>query len=319
MTVIAATTPRQEDRLQKNDSLRVGFLGCGTIASAIVTGMATQTVVPIDSIIVTERSQAKSKALATEFPNLVTVVPTTEPNQRILDSSDLIFLTVLPQQVSNVLGNLTFDPHRHTLVSLVSTTKLKDLVKDSYLDASRVSKMICLPSIARHQGVTLHCNPAAATSSSMTTTTMMATLRRLLDAMGGVVTLETEAELEACMMTTCTMGPLYGILKEARDWLLEHTTSLSKEEASLLVIHQCTGAILDADRPQRNVENDDETMTTTSKTDPDRLEGLIEEQTPGGLNEQALANFNKLGGAEGQRRIMDAILSRIQGNSDGSV
>jgi pyrroline-5-carboxylate reductase len=40
-------------------------------------------------------------------------------NQNILDACDLVFLTVLPSQASDVLGALEFDPNRHVLVSLV--------------------------------------------------------------------------------------------------------------------------------------------------------------------------------------------------------
>jgi pyrroline-5-carboxylate reductase len=282
--------------------LSVGFIGCGTIASAIATGMATQNQVDILSIVVTRRSESKSKLLHENFPQLVTIE---EDNQKIVDRCQLIFLTVLPQQTQEVLESLTFASH-HSLVSLVSTASLQDLVQYSGLDPSQVSKMICLPSVARHQGVCLHCfcDKGYASTPSNTQLTAMFT------AMGGVVTLDNEDDLSACMMTTCAMGPIYGMMKESRDWLLQSTNSLSKEQASFLVIKQCVGAILDTDRVDKD---------GTSRTDASRLEKLIEEQTPGGLNEQALANYVKLGGPEGQAKIMNAIVSRIRGESDGSV
>lgn len=156
--------------------------------------------------------------------------------------------------------------------------------------------MICLPSIANHQGVCLHCCPIPNPS-----------LTSIFDAVSGVVTLKTEKELEACMMTTCMMGPLYGIMKESKDWLLSQTTSLSEQDATYLVIQQFIGAIQDADK------------ANASKTQPNRLEDLIAEQTPGGLNEQALHNLDQLGGLQAHDQVMDAILSRIRGESDGSV
>jgi pyrroline-5-carboxylate reductase len=176
---------------------------------------------------------------------------------------------------------------------LQSTAKLEDVVKDSQLPASRVSKMICLPSIARHEGVCLHCCPTPDDS-----------LTKLFQACGGVVSLQTESELEAAMMTSCMMGPLFGIMKEGRDWLLRHT-SLPPQEASYLIIQQYIGAVQLAERG--------------SESDPNRLDDLIAEQTTGGLNAQALDNLDKAGGLEAQRKVMDAILSRIRGDSDGSV
>ncbi|KAL3920425.1 MAG: hypothetical protein SGARI_006947, partial [Bacillariaceae sp.] len=156
----------------------IGFIGCGTIASAIVTGMATQKEVNIDSMVVTRRSEAKSKLLQESFPDLVTIQ---DDNQNIVDNCQLIFLTVLPQQTKQVLESLTFKPGQ-SLVSLVSTASLPDLVQDSSLDASQVSKMICLPSVARHQGVCLHCF----CDKEHATTPSNALLTELFTAMGGV-------------------------------------------------------------------------------------------------------------------------------------
>ena len=273
----------------------VGFIGCGTIASAIAQGIATQSQVSIDSIVVSKRSEQKSKLLVETLniqrPNLpVSIV---DDNQQILDQTEIVFVCVLPEQTSQVLQDLSFDNEKHTLISLVSTAKLEDLQKDSKLDSSNVSKMICLPSIRRHQGVCLHCCP-----------TPNPFLESLFESTGGVVTLKTEQELEASMMTTCVMGPIYGMMRQGRDWLTERT-DLTQEEASYLVIKQITGAVLDAERDCENNAN--------------RLDELIKEQTPGGLNEQALGNLDTLGGLAIQTQVMDAILARIRGESDGSV
>ncbi|KAL3939156.1 MAG: hypothetical protein SGBAC_006064 [Bacillariaceae sp.] len=272
-----------------NAPTKIGFIGCGTIAVAIATGIATQSKIQIESITVSKRSEQKSKLLAETFPDLVAIQ---EDNQKILDGADLIFLCVLPQLTAEILKNLKFDNERHTLVSLVSTAKLEDVVQDSKLDATKVSKMICLPSIARHQGVSLHCCP-----------TKNRFLTSLFQATGGVSTLQSEPELEAAMMTTCVMGPIYGMMKHGRDWLTQHT-NLSAAEASELVVKQYVGAVLDAEK---------------DCDQPTRLEDLIEEQTPGGINEQALRNMEQMGGMETQTKVMDAILSRIRGESDGSV
>jgi pyrroline-5-carboxylate reductase len=96
--------------------VRVGFVGCGTIASAIATGLATQTKHPLEFIAVSRRSEKNSAALAEKFPSVITVH---DENQEILDKADLIFICVLPQQTSQALQGLVFDKSRHHLVSLV--------------------------------------------------------------------------------------------------------------------------------------------------------------------------------------------------------
>ena len=98
------------------EPLRIGFLGCGTIASAICTGLCTQSRVPIHQILVTRRSEKRSSALVQNFPDLVRVE---EEAQQILNESDIIFCCVLPEQTSELLQSLEFDASRHRLISLV--------------------------------------------------------------------------------------------------------------------------------------------------------------------------------------------------------
>jgi len=299
---VLSSSKESDDDNSSTDTLSVGFLGCGTIASAIARGFAKASEegkLPLPKMVVSTRSESKSTSLVSELSPSIDISVQSD-NQAILDTCDLIFLTVLPQQASEVLKGLKFDPDRHVLVSLVSTANLEDLARDSKLDLSRVAKMICLPSIARHKGVALLCCGDDSTSKK---TELF--LKDLFDNMGGVVCLETEDDLQAAMVTTCTMGPLYGTMMNQRDWLLKQTRSLSKEDASFLVIQQFAGALSEAERD--GTEN--------------RLEDLIEEQTPGGLNEQALKNYGTVLGsfADLQEPVMDAILSRIRGESDGSV
>ena len=164
--------------------------------------------------------------------------------------------------------------------------------------------MICLPSIANHDGVALLCCGDDGSENASQTTKQF--LKDLFTSTGGVVCLDTEADLEACMVTTCTMGPLYGTMLNQRDWLVQATDSrLSKEDATLLVIKQFAGAISDAARDIHET----------------RLEELIAEQTPGGLNEQALKNYGTAlkGFSNLQDPVMDAVLSRIRGETDGSI
>lgn len=98
------------------DGIKLGFIGCGTIASSIATGLITQTQVPIASITVSRRSESKSSALIEKFGN--DIIQISDENQVIVDRSDIIFLCVLPEHEKEVLGQLEMSEEK-TLVSLV--------------------------------------------------------------------------------------------------------------------------------------------------------------------------------------------------------
>ncbi len=109
---------QQETSIIKDQSsgVTVGFIGCGTIASAIITGFLTQIEVPISSVFVSRRSESKSKALHEKYgEEMITI---SDDNQHIVDNSEIIFLCVLPQQEEEVLTSLNIDDEK-TLVSLV--------------------------------------------------------------------------------------------------------------------------------------------------------------------------------------------------------
>ncbi|KAL7578385.1 hypothetical protein ACA910_012785 [Epithemia clementina (nom. ined.)] len=274
-------------------SCRIGFIGTGTIASAIVSGLATQSSIQVKSIAVSKRSESKSKYLVEKFPDLVTVY---DDNQSLVNDADIIFLTVLPQQTKSVLESIKFDGSRHLLVSLVSTSELGDLCEDSGLPKDSIYKMICLPAVASHDGVCLLTPPVPTSSHGGET------LKALLQSLGGVVEAGSEDEMSVMMVTTGLMGSFYGILKNNRDWLVRQGVPV--EKASFLVGRQYRAMVLDADSRCSN---------------PTAFEELIDEQTPGGLNEQGLSNLNQLGALEMYDKVQDALLERILGKSDGTL
>ena len=108
--------------------------------------------------------------------------------------------------------------------------------------------------------------------------------------------------MEAMMVTTCMMGPIYGLMRRNRDFLVGQ--GVEAGDASYVVGRQYFGMVKDA---LAECEN------------PERFDDLIEEQTPGGLNEQTLKNLDSEGFLDTYERAMAAILARIQGKSDGSM
>jgi pyrroline-5-carboxylate reductase len=123
----------------------------------------------------------------------------------------------------------------------------------------------------------------------------------MLVSLGGFVECETEDTMNAMMVVSGLMGSLYGTLVNNRDWLVRH--GVSTKDASYYVGRQYWGMMQDAVMDCDN---------------PSRFDDLVEEQTPGGLNEQALGNLERLGVFDAYDKAMDALLSRLEGKSDGS-
>ena len=98
------------------------------------------------------------------------------------------------------------------------------------------------------------------------------------------------------------MGPIYGLMRQNRDWLIRQ--GVPAKDASYFVGRQYLSIVQDAERLC-----DDER----------HFDDLIDEQTPGGLNEQSLRNLQGVGFFDRYDDAMDSILDRLTGKSDGSM
>ena len=131
----------------------IGFIGCGTISSAIVTGLCT--LLPADrpsKIVLSPRNSEKAAALASQFPNIVTVAST---NQEVVNLSDVVFLAVIPQIAKKVLSTLTFQK-KHTIISVISALSINDLVPlVQPVPSTQICRAIPLPAVAVHKGSTI--------------------------------------------------------------------------------------------------------------------------------------------------------------------
>ncbi|MGH7211159.1 MAG: NAD(P)-binding domain-containing protein [Acetobacteraceae bacterium] len=125
---------------------RLGFIGCGTITAAIVTGLNAS---GYDGpIAVSPRNAQVSADLARRFAN-VTVAAT---NQAALDACDVAILAVRPQILAAVLPELRFRPD-HQVIRLVAATSLAYL-RAGPAPAAAVTRAVPLPMVARRQGPT---------------------------------------------------------------------------------------------------------------------------------------------------------------------
>jgi len=179
----------------------LGFVGCGTIASAMVRGLCTLDEPPA-SIIVSPRSASKVAALKVDFPDLVTVAA---DNQAVVDACDWVFLGVLPQQAEDVVPALRFraDQTVCTLMAIVPTARIVEWVAPVLPE--RVFRAVPLPPVQHHACTTIITPPDH-------------NIAALFDRLGGSVQVSTEDDLTTLQAITSMMGPFYQLLRCSRDW-----------------------------------------------------------------------------------------------------
>ena len=258
--------------------LRVGFVGTGTMSSAIVRGLCTLPEPPA-SVVVSPRNAQKAAALVAELPGRVSVGA---DNQAVVAASDLVFVGVLPAQTEAVVRALSLTRGRHQVISLVSTARLGDLREwCAPLEADAVAKAIPLPPVAEHAGATLLAPPMPIGDA-------------LFSALGSCVAVETEETLTSMLPVTCLMGTVYATQRATQDWLVGRGVPAPKAAAYV-------GAIF------RTVTHD------SAHADESTFDRLVNEQTPGGLNEQVVREMKEAGFFDVLTDSLDGALARVEG------
>lgn len=175
--------------------MRLGFIGTGNIAAAMVEGLG-------GNVILSPRGAALAAELARRFPG-VTVAAS---NQAVVDASDMVVLSIRPQIAEEVVRALQFRPGQKVL-SLLAATGI-DAIRDWIGLDLAVIRAIPLPFVADRRCVT-PIFPADADVAA------------LFNRLGKTVECRTIEEFDLMGVGSALMGSYFGILEVAQGWLVE--------------------------------------------------------------------------------------------------
>jgi pyrroline-5-carboxylate reductase len=256
---------------------RVGFIGVGAIAEALITGMCAGGEQRA-AFLLSPRNANITKGLTERF----SFIRVAADNQAVVDGSHIVFLAVTPQIAAEALGSLKFRPEQH-IVSLIATfdvARLRDLVAP----AKAISRLAPVPSVARRLGPLILYPPTAEMAS-------------LLEGLGQLLQLPNEADLDALWTVTGLMAPYFGLLDEMVDWLGRQNLNAAQSRA---FIGSLFGA-LSVTAAERSGEGFDKLRAAHT--------------TPGGLNEQSYRELKAAGWMSLFSRALDLIQARMQGRA----
>lgn len=254
--------------------MRLGFIGCGTITAAIVTGLNSSGYE--EAIVVSPRNAEVAAGLERRFAN-VTVAAT---NQAVLDACDTAVLAVRPQILAAVIAELRFRPD-HQVISLVAMTSLAYL-RAATAPAAAVTRAVPMPMVARRQGPTA-IYPATPVA------------RRIFDALGSTIELTDEKLFDAFTAETALMASYFRFADTAAKWLTGQ--GVGAEQADRYVRQLFSGLAGTA-------------MASPGRS----LGELVQEhQTRGGINEQVRTHLDGKGMFSELASALDAVKARLAG------
>ncbi len=206
--------------------MHLGFVGTGTIATCVITGLLTAPG-PVTRVTVSPRSATRASALASRFGR----VEIASDNQQVIDRSEVICLAIRPQVADEVLDPLHFRADT-TVISFVSGLSTADLL-ERVRPARRVFRMGPVPSVERHLGPVLLYPPDPP-------------LEHVFSGLGTLVPVDDEDRLNVLWAVTAMMAPFFGLLSTMSNWLRDEGVPGDQSDAYVSALfHALSTSALD--------------------------------------------------------------------------
>ena len=253
--------------------MNLGFIGTGTIASSVITGIF-KSKITFKKIYISKRNKKNSQKLKKKY-NKVFVA---KNNQEIVDKCDWIFLSVTPSVGNKIIQELKFKSSQ-TIISFISTITLLQLKKAIKVKA-KILRAIPLPPISLKKGPVPLCPPDKK-------------VKTFFDKIGTTVEIKNEKLSINFWSTSGMMAPFYQLLSTMTDWLVKK--GVKRDNAQKYITSLFLALSQDA--------------VANSKKD---LKYLVKDsQTPKGLNEQGVKELNKAGFYKSLEQTLNSIHKRL--------
>jgi pyrroline-5-carboxylate reductase len=181
--------------------MKLGFIGTGKIASAVITGICNSQI-PYKKIIISHRNKSIAQRLKKKFKKITI----SKNNQEIVNSSDWIFLSVTPTVGEKIIKDLKFKSTQ-TIISFISTITLTQLKKAIKVKA-KIIKAIPLPPISLKKGPVPIFPPNKK-------------VKDFFNKIGTTVEIKDEKSSINFWATSGMMAPFYELLRVMTDWLVK--------------------------------------------------------------------------------------------------
>tara|TARA_B100000035_G_scaffold231586_1_gene199764 strand:- start:373 stop:1131 length:759 start_codon:yes stop_codon:yes gene_type:complete len=252
--------------------MKLGFIGTGNIVSDVVTGIS-KSKIDYKKIIISPRNKKKALNLKRKLKK----ISIAKNNQEVIDSSDWIFLGVLPKIGEKILPNLKFKK-KQVVISFMSTpnySKLKKLIKKNLI----IVRAIPMPPIRLGKG------PVAIFPPNKK-------VKNFFNKIGTTIEVKNEKLSKNFWTISGTMASFYELMNILSSWLIRKKINKLDAQKYVTLLYSALAELA---------------VSNSSKP----LKNLVDEQTPGGLNWQGVNELRKSGYYKSLEKSLKNIYKRL--------
>lgn len=260
----------------------IGFIGCGTIAAALATAFCQDASRPYP-ILLSPRNAEKAASLQARFPQRVRVAGSM---QEVVDGSDWVFLTILPQVGEEVCRSLHFRPEQR-VINLMTDINLPQ-VAEWIGPTALLAHLVPLSFVAVRRGPIVLYPP-------------LEEVIDLIQPIGDVVAVDDRYHAAVLAGITAYVASYFTLNQQIVDWAVGRGVPLdTAKDYTTRMFAALAGQAVDAS--------------------PARLRELADEMTPGGINymvrQEILAKDGFAVWTDAMKDVMKRLCKNIPGTPE---
>ena len=212
-------------------SKKIGFIGAGNMTQAFIKGLVESGALESSQIYASNRSQGKLKKLADSFG-----VQTLNSNEQIVDTCDVIFLAMKPQDLTSAIEPIamSFGP-QHVVVSLVAGVTVESLSRVMLQNPAIVRVMTNTPIRVRRAVLGVCYSKQAQGYRNL--------VQQLLSPLGFVVEVDEDDQMQGLSVAASSgTGFVLELMKYWEDWVVDY--GFEPEVARKLTVEVFLGAAM---------------------------------------------------------------------------
>ena len=253
--------------------MKLGFIGTGKIASAVINGVCSSKI-PFNRIYISPRNKLIAQQLKKKFKK----ISIAKNNQEIVNKCEWVFLSITPNVGNRIIKNLQFKSSQ-TIISFISTIKLNQLKKAIKVKA-KIVRAIPLPPISLKKGPVPIFPPNKK-------------VKNFFNNIGTTVEIKSERSSISFWTTSGMMASFYELLNVMTNWLIKKGVKRNNAQKYItsLFLALSEDAFANSKKNLKNLVKDS--------------------QTPKGLNEQGLKELSKSGFYKKLEKTLNSIHKRL--------
>ena len=253
--------------------MKLGFIGTGKIASAVINGVCSSKI-PFNRIYISPRNKLIAQQLKKKFKK----ISIAKNNQEIVNKCEWVFLSITPNVGNRIIKNLKFKSSQ-TIISFISTIKLNQLKKAIKVKA-KIVRAIPLPPISLKKGPVPIFPPNKK-------------VKNFFNNIGTTVEIKSERSSISFWTTSGMMASFYELLNVMTNWLIKKGVKRNNAQKYItsLFLALSEDAFANSKKNLKNLVKDS--------------------QTPKGLNEQGLKELSKSGFYKRLEKTLNSIHKRL--------